>query len=164
MRRGETRTLSARRMGARKHYEALFGELESRYGPLDRATVSAIVGFSAGGPVSLSRIERKNLHVTCELSLYPEQKTSVEGLKFELLSLGAFDLLTCRALFTAIGNLSMERTLGHDHTIDVRSVLESGEPPRVRLSLFSQTEIGGEMFGIYQVVPDTKEDAPECAQ
>jgi hypothetical protein len=48
----------------------------------------------------------------------------------------------------------MERTLGHDHTIDVRSVLESGEPPRVRLSLFSQTEIGGEMFGIYQVVPD----------
>jgi hypothetical protein len=110
-------------MGAREHYEALFGELESRYGPLDRATVSAIVGFSAGGPVSLSRIERKNLHVTCELSLYPEQKASVEGLKFELLSLGAFDLLTCRALFTAIGNLSMERTLGHDHTIDVRSVL-----------------------------------------
>ena len=141
-------------VAARKHYEALFRELEKRHGQLDELTVSAIVGFSAGGPVSLSRIGKKNVYVTCELSLYPEQRPSAEGLKFELLSLGAFDLLTCRALFTTIGNLSMEETLGHDHTIDVRGVLESGKPPQVRLSLFSQSEIGGEMFGVYQVVPD----------
>ena len=141
-------------MDTHTHYEALFAQLASRFGPLDRATVSAVVGFGAGGPVSLSRIEKKNLHVTCELSLYPAQKASAEGLRFELLSIGAFDLLTCRALFTAIGHLSMEGTLGHDHTIDVRSVLESGQPPQVRLRLFSQTEIGGAMFGIYEVVPD----------
>lgn len=140
-------------MGAREHYAALFRELEKRHGRLDGITVSAIVGFSAGGPVSLSRIEKKNVYVTCELSLYPQQRPSAEGLKFELLSLGAFDLLTCRALFTAIGNLSMQETLGHDHTIDVRSVLEPAEPPQVRLSLFSQCEIGGDRFGVYRLVP-----------
>lgn len=125
-------------MGAGEHYEALFRELERRHGRLDESTVSAVVGFSAGGPVSLSTIRRKNIYVTCELSLYPEQRASAEGLKFELLSHNAFDLLACRALFTAI---------------DVEGVMGSGDPPQVRLSLFSKTEIGGEMYGIYQVAP-----------
>lgn len=141
-------------MGARKHYEALFQELERRHGRLDDHTLTAIVGFSAGGPVSLSKLEKKKIYVTCELSLYPEQKLSEEGLKFELLSLGAFDAGICRALFTALGDLSMHETLGHDHTIDVRDILQSEEQSQVRLKLFSNCEIGGENFGVYQVVPE----------
>jgi hypothetical protein len=48
----------------------------------------------------------------------------------------------------------MQEKLGHDHTIDVRDVLQSGEPSQVRLQLFSECKIGGERFGVYQVVPD----------
>jgi hypothetical protein len=141
----------------RTHYEALFRQLERAHGRLDAETLTAVVGFGAGGPVSLSKIERKNIYVTCELSLYPQQKPSAEGLRFELLSLGAFPGTTCRELFTALGNLSMEASLGHDHTIDVRQVLSAGEPPAVRLELFSECEIDGERFGVYQVLPANDE-------
>jgi hypothetical protein len=138
---------------AKKHYEELFRELERKHGRLDKATLTAIVGFSAGGPVSLSQLAKKNIYVTCELSLYPQQKASEEGLKFELLSLGAFDAITCRALFTALGRLSMTDALGHDHTVDVQDVVEA-RPAQVRLRLFSECEIGGGKFGVYEVVPD----------
>jgi hypothetical protein len=136
-----------------KHYQALFRELERRHGRLDDETLTSIVGFSAGGPVSLSTLAKKNIYVTCELSLYPEQKKSAEGLKFELLSLGKFDEDTCRTLFTALGNLSMNETLGDGHTVDVSGVMPSGEPSQVRLELFSEADIGDGRFGVYQVAP-----------
>lgn len=140
-----------------RHYEALFRNLQARHGRLDKKIVSSVVGFSGGGPVSMSTLEKKGIYVTCELSLYPEQKRSEEGLKFELLSLGPFDLLACRVLLTAIGNISMHETLGHDHTIDVGKVMEPGQPSVVKLRLFSECEIGGEKFGVYQVVPEHDE-------
>jgi len=140
-------------MEAAKHYQALFQELERRHGRLDDDTLTSIIGFSAGGPVSLSKLARKKIFVTCELSLYPDQKRSSDGLKFELLSLGAFDEDTCRALFTALGNLSMNSPLGHGHTIDVGAVMPPGEPSQVELKLFSESTIGNEKFGVYQVVP-----------
>jgi hypothetical protein len=138
-------------MGAAKHYQALFRELERRHGRLDDETLTSIVGFSAGGPVSLSKLAKKKIYVTCELSLYPEQKESTEGFKFELLSLGAFDELTCRTLFTALGSLSMNETLGDGHTVDVSGVMPSGAPSQVRLELFSEVDIGAAKFGVYQV-------------
>ena len=137
-----------------EHFKALFRGLEEEHGRLDRKIVGAIVGFSAGGPVSLSTIKRKKIHVTCELSLHEEQKPSAEGLRFELLSVGSFDLPTCRALFTAIGDLSLQATLGHDHTIGVGDVLGGKGPEKVRLVLFSKTEIDGRRYGVYEVVPD----------
>jgi hypothetical protein len=140
-------------MGAAKHYQTLFQELERKHGRLDDDTLTSIIGFSAGGPVSLSKLEKKNIFVTCELSLYADQKMSSDGLKFELLSLGAFDEDTCRTLFTALGNLSMNATLGHGHTIDVEAIVPSGEPSQVKLKLFSVSTIGNEKFGVYQVLP-----------
>jgi len=136
-----------------KHYQALFEELERRHGRLDEETRTSIIGFSAGGPVSLSKLAKKEIFVTCELSLYPEQKQSTEGLKFELLSLGAFSEAACRTLFTALGNLSMNDTLGDGHTVDVSGVMPSGEPAQVRLELFSAVDIGDRKFGVYQVSP-----------
>jgi hypothetical protein len=140
-------------MKAASHYQALFRELESRHGRLDEETLTSVVGFSAGGPVSLSQLAKRNIYVTCELSLYPGQKPTSEGMKFELLSLGAFDKAACRTLFTALGRLSMEQTLGDGHTIDVSGVMSAGEPPLVTLKLFSQAKVGNETFGVYQVTP-----------
>src|SRR5262245_37108630 len=92
----------SRKMDAREHYRQLFGALEARFGPLDRDTLTSIVGFSAGGPVSLCTIERKKVFVSCELSLYQEQCKSSEGYRFEFLSAGSFDAETVRKLFTAL--------------------------------------------------------------
>jgi hypothetical protein len=144
-------------VSVRKHYETLFRDLEGAHGRLDRETLTAIVGFNAGGPVSMRQLEKKRIYVTCELSLYPEQKESAEGLKFELLSLGAFDEDTCRILFTAIGDISLNEMLGDNHTIDVTAILESPATSVVRLKLFSDCEIGERRFGVYQVVPEVHE-------
>jgi hypothetical protein len=104
----------------------------------------------------LSQIAESNIYLTCELSLYPAQKPSAEGIRFELLSLGAFDQDTCRALFSAIGPLSMDATLGDGHTIDVSSLMRSGQPSVIGLTLFSRTRIGYQDFGVYQVAPAAK--------
>jgi hypothetical protein len=135
-------------------YAALFRELESKYGPLDSETVTSIVGFSAGGPVSLSKLERKKLFVTCELSVYPEQRKSKENLNFELLAIDDFSEDWCRKVFTALGNLSMNSVLGNNHTIDISGVVEkSSVAKKVQLKLFSKTKYENKNYGIYRVVP-----------
>ena len=67
------------------HYEALYEQLQREVGALSNETASGIVGFSAGGPVSMVSVPGKAIYVTCELSLYPEQLPSSEGERYELL-------------------------------------------------------------------------------
>ena len=140
-------------MDYESHYRELFKPLEMAQGSLDSDTLTSIIGFSAGGAISLMKIERKNIYVTCELSAYPEQKPSTEGFRFELLSLGSFDEDTCRSLFTALGALSMDVALGNGHTVDVSGAVESKHVANVRLKLFSKSTIGNEHFGVYEVLP-----------
>jgi hypothetical protein len=148
----QSTTLGALQVDAKAHYQALFRKLEWTHGPLDKETVTSIVGFSAGGLVSLSKLANKNIFVTCELSLYPEQKPSAEGLRFELLTIDSFDEDTCRVLLTALGNLSMNEQLGDGHTLDVRGVMKSAKPHEVKLKLFSESKIGNGRFGVYEVL------------
>ena len=68
----------------RAFYDALFAPLVERHGPLDAATLTAIVGFDAGGPISLCTIGRDRrarliTYVTCELAVRPEQVESGFG-------------------------------------------------------------------------------------
>jgi hypothetical protein len=139
-------------MRYRQHYAKLFEVLESAYGKLDDATVTAVIGFSAGGPVSLRKREASQLFVTCELSVYEEQKLSADGIKFEFLSKDDFDQKQARVLFTALGRLSMEDELGNNHTIDVAQIaLVSTDT--VGLHLFSRVMIEGVAYGLYRVRP-----------
>ncbi|GAD01130.1 hypothetical protein AALB_1210 [Agarivorans albus MKT 106] len=111
------------------------------------------MGFSVGGPVSLSKIEDRKLYVTCELAAYPEQQASAEGLKFELFSIGVFSEEWCRSVFTALGNLTFEAKLGDRHTINISGLIEGPEATNtVQLRLFSKTDIGNEKYGLYEVV------------
>lgn len=145
------KTVRCMSMDLDSHYKKLFSQLVSKYGDLDPDTLTSIVGFSAGGPVSLGKIGQKNLYVSVELSLYKHQIKSSEGLNYEFLSIGAFDEDTCRALFTALGNLSMNATLGNNHTIDVSGLL-GGKVKLVKLSLFSKTRVGlFNRYGVYLV-------------
>ncbi len=134
-----------------QHYKSLFADLEKEFGTLDAETVVATIGFSAGGPVNLCRRLEAKLFVTCELSVYDKQKTSMDGIKFELFSKDDFDETTARAVFTAIGNLSMHAQLGHRHTVDV--TIAETSVNIVMLELFSTTDIDGQQFGLYRVRP-----------
>src|SRR5262245_14047367 len=128
-------------MKAQRHYELLLRPVVERYGELEEGTLTSIIGFSAGGPVSLCKVQGRDIYVTGELSLYPEQRLSAEGLRFELLSSGDFEEHICRKLFTALGSLSMEAALGHEHTVDAAAALELEQPCIVSLKLFSRTTI-----------------------
>jgi hypothetical protein len=134
------------------YFSMLFDSIESRFGPFETESLSSIVGFSAGGPVSLSTNEKSGVFCTCELSLYPEQKPSAENLRYELLVVKDFPEEVCRRLLTTLGNLSMNAVLGDGHTIDMSGVFD-GEPRTVRLALDSSIDWNGEGRGIYQVRP-----------
>ncbi|MGX5202414.1 hypothetical protein [Aliikangiella sp. IMCC44632] len=136
-------------------YNKLFEKLESKYGKLDDETITSIVGFSAGGPVSLSKIGSKNLFVSCELASYPEQQKSSEGLNFEFFSVGKFSEDWCRSVFTALGGLSFDAELGNEHRINISGLVEGPETvDQIRLKLFCQTKIDGKKYGLYEVLAD----------
>jgi len=136
-------------------YKILFSKVEQEIGLVDEETISAIVGFSAGGPVSLSQVESKKVFITCELSLYPQQKKSSEKINFEFISIGDFEMEWCRRVFTSLGALSMDAVLGHGHTINISEIVDSEDTrKRIKLLFYSQSTYKGKKYGIYRVVPD----------
>jgi hypothetical protein len=140
-------------MDYEKFYKELFAPLEEKYGVLDEDTITSFVGFSAGGPVSLSKIEDKKLYVTCELAVYPDQRVSSEGLKFELFSIGSHSEDWCRTVLTAIGDHSFEAELGDRHRIHITGLIEGPEATdTVQLRLFCKSTIGNVEYGLYEVI------------
>ena len=139
-------------MAYEQHYSNLFEQLEDAYGKLDTDTITAIIGFSAGGPVSMCERKAARLFVTCELSVYEEQLTSTDGLKFELFSKDDFDEEQAHAIFTALGRQSMEAHLGNNHSVDLSQIAKARSRV-IRLHLFSKATIEGVAYGLYQVRP-----------
>jgi hypothetical protein len=137
-------------MADQQHYARLFERLEDEYGKLDPDTIFAIIGFAVGGPVNMCERKAQRLFVTCELSAYEEQQPSAEGLKFEFFCKDEFDEDQARAIFTALGALSMEATLGDDHTVDLSQIAKA-RVNVVRLHLFSRVTIEGAEYGLYRV-------------
>jgi hypothetical protein len=135
------------------HYDALFAEIADQFGQLSPKVMSAIVGFSAGGPVSVARVDGKPLYVTCELSLYPEQIPSSEGERFEFLVESPLDPSAVQDLLSSLGRLSFHEELGDGHTIDLSNVSPTGGPQLVSLRHFSSVALATGRFGIYQVLP-----------
>ncbi|EGR1699750.1 hypothetical protein HYN73_02225 [Vibrio parahaemolyticus] len=140
-------------MDYNEYYDITFAPIEEKYGKLDEETMTSIIGFSMGGPVSMSSINSKKIYASCELSVYPEQKKSTDGYKFEFLSAGHFNAETCQSIFTALGNLSFNAQLGNGHTIDVSGVVGDGSASLVKISLFSCSTYLNEKIAIYEVSP-----------
>lgn len=145
---------SEKKIDYQKFYKAMFKKIESEFGALDEETLTSIVGFSAGGPVSMSQIKSKNLYVTCELSVYDNQNKSSQNLNYEFFSVNSFNSDWCHTVFTALGNLSMESELGTGHIINLTGLVEPNDPvQQVKLKLFSRTTYKGEKYGVYEVIP-----------
>ena len=135
------------------HYDRLFRRVVREEGALDNETITSIIGFSAGGPVSICRVTSRNVYVTCELSLYPSQRVSAQGVRFELLSRAGLEESTTISMLTALGNFSMNVKLGDGHTVDLRAVLPKQGVGSVRLSLYSRVGFLWPRYGIYEVTP-----------
>jgi hypothetical protein len=133
------------------HYEALYADLHHEFGVLDAETITGIIGFSAGGPVSMVQVPGKRAYVTCELSLYPEQVPSSEGERYELFCRLPVTESQAQALLTALGNLSQNARLGHGHTVDVSAAGEAGGVQVVTLRHYSSSMIADVAYGIYEV-------------
>lgn len=138
-----------------RFYQHLFSKVEKTAGtPLDPNTITAIIDFSAGGPVSLRSIHEKRIYLTCELAMQDGQQPSADGaLRYELMTEEHFSEDTARALLTALGNLSQNAILGKGHTIDVSWALESDDPYIVKLELVHKFSFEKNSFGIYRVIP-----------
>lgn len=137
---------------ARAHYETLFAAVIARLGALSPRTWTAVIGFSAGGPVSMVQVEGQHAFVTCELSMYPEQIPSAEGERYELLCRMPLAERQIQDLLTGLGALSMEAELGDGHSIDVSALEVEPSLSVVRLSHFSSAVVSGERCGIYEVI------------
>ena len=134
-------------------YKVLFGPLVEKFGEIDDETITSLIGFSGGGPVSLSSIREQNLYVSCELSCYPEQNLSSEGIRYEFFSKSGFSEDWCQAIFTALGGLSFQSELGDGHTIVTTGLIDGKEAvDEIQLKLFSKTEIDGGAYGLYEVL------------
>jgi hypothetical protein len=136
-----------------EHYERLFKPVVREYGSIDDNTITGIVGFGAGGPVSVCRTTSRKIYVTCELSLYASQHVSSDGIRFELLSRSSFGESATIAMLTALGNLSMSTDLGEGHTVDLTGALPELGITAVRLRLYSRVGVFRSKHGIYEVVP-----------
>jgi hypothetical protein len=139
-------------MSYQELYAILFKQLVDQFGMLDERTIMGIIGFTAGGPVNMCERKAAGLFVTCELSVYEEQKTSTDGLKFEFFSKDDFDEEQARAILSALGRLSMEVHLGDNHTVDISEIAKA-RCDVVRLALFSQARFEDIDYGLYRVGP-----------
>ena len=134
------------------HYNRLLRPITREFGAFAPATITSIVGFSAGGPVSLLRVTGRWVYVTCELSFYSEQKASTEGIQFELLSRQIQDESTVISTLTALGNLSMNAQLGDGHTVDVSGAVAASRPAIIKLRLYSKLGFLRPRYGVYEVL------------
>lgn len=136
-------------------YKALFAPLEAQVGALDPETITPIVGFDAGGPVSLVTVGRACgeefvTYITCELAVRPDQQPSTSG-RYEL-------ALTCNnadwasELLTNIAHMTLEVAFGHGHTLDVKPWLGRRSPVQgLAFEGLSQSTIEGEPYSVLRL-------------
>jgi hypothetical protein len=109
-------------MESEEFYDLLFAPVVAELGPFDTTTMTAIVGFDVGGPISLMTIgrDRRNefvTYVTCELATREDQVPSDYG-RYEL-------LLTCDDeswawdILTNVGQMTTDEAFDHGHTLDI---------------------------------------------
>ncbi|MGU3398849.1 hypothetical protein ACLBWS_03765 [Brucellaceae bacterium D45D] len=138
-----------------RFYKRLLQKVEDKAGAnFDPDTLTGIIGFSTGGPISVRTIKNKRIYVTCELARYREQQQSADGLlHYELMTEGHFPEDIAHRLLTAIGGMSLNTALGKKHTIDVTAVIEGEGTSTVVLDLYSRFSFEKASYGIYRISP-----------
>jgi hypothetical protein len=147
-------------------YETLTAPVEAVFGKRDPMTLSAIVGFSAGGPVSLFTFGAKSgakfvTYLSCELACYEDQKRSSAG-PFELL-MTCNDEAFARTAMTAVGDVSLAAPLDDGHSIDLGPKLDEASPLQgVVLERFSTTTFGRKPYAVLRAIGVTRAELDYC--
>jgi hypothetical protein len=140
-------------MDVEKHYEALFGPVQDRIGPIDSDSLVGIVGFDGGGPISLSTIgvgrAEYPTYVTCALSVRDDQRHE-ECPPFEVL-IRCNDQGFAWNVLTALGDLSLQATLGPGHIVHLDD-LAAGGVVAILLEEFARVDIAGRPHAVLQAV------------
>jgi len=152
-------------VGGEAFYRALFEPVLAALGPFDPLTLTSVIGFSAGGPVSLMTIGRGGgrpvTYVTCELACYADQRPSSVG-PFEVL-ISSSEETWARTAASCIGLLSLEAEVDHLHTIDLASRVDPSENLQgVILERFSSSQIAGTRYGILRAIGVTRPELEWC--
>jgi hypothetical protein len=140
-------------MDYKRFYKHLFQPIEERIGPVDEATIVAIVGFDCGGPVSLCTVGRGSepfaTYVTCELAVRDDQQPAEFG-RYEI-------MMTCdnedwaRKILTKIGQMSMESLFAQGDTIDIKQIAGPDFPLQgLVVEEFARVAIDGQGYGIFR--------------
>ena len=138
-------------MNYKRFYTRLFKPIEKRIGKVDGESLSALIGFDCGGPVTLSTVGYGRAqfvtYVTCELAVREEQCPAECG-RYEA-------MMTCddeewaQKILTQIGQISLECVFGHGHSIDVGPVV--GRKSRLQglvVEEFARVTIDKQSYGI----------------
>lgn len=149
-------------MDYKRFYAKLFAPLEAEIGPIDPLTISAIVGFDAGGPLSFCTIGAKRgeafvTYVSCELAVRKEQTPSDVG-RYELLC-SCDDEQWVRSILSVLGRMSLGTRFGPGHTVDIGPVVgPDASIQSVLLETQSRTTIHGKKYGILRVIGITRDE------
>lgn len=138
-------------MDYRRFYRELFRPVEDRIGRVDHASLTAIIGFDCGGPITVCTVGRGQgrfvTYLTCELAIREEQQPSAFG-RYEL-------MMTCddedwaHKILTKLGQMSLETVFGHGHTVDISSVVETDCPVQGLVAEeFARVTIDEKPYGI----------------
>lgn len=103
-------------------YRQLLRPLEPDLGSADPLTITAIVGFDAGGPLSFCSFGRdgpieRRAYVSCELALRDDQPPSAVG-RYELLAHCANEDWV-RCVVSDIGRMSLDVAFDDGHSLDI---------------------------------------------
>ncbi len=139
-------------MEYRRFYKQLFLPVEREFGPLDEETLTGVVGFSAGGSLSLCTVGRKAAvdfitYVSCELAVRGDQAVGPWG-PYELMMI-ADDEDWTQSVLTNIAEMSLQCVFEPGHTLDIRAWVDSECPVQAILfEEFAKSEIDGTEYGI----------------
>lgn len=109
-------------MNYKAFYDKLLQPVVTTIGEFDDSTLSSVVGFDAGGPLSFRTITESNsnstkTYVSCELAVRQKQLPSSNG-RFELMAI-CDDEDWVRSVLTNIGEMSFDAAFDHGHTLDI---------------------------------------------
>ena len=155
-------------MDYQRFYKQLFQPIEERIGPIDAATIMAIIGFDCGGPVSVCTVGRGCeafvTYVTCELAVREEQKPTAFG-RYEVM-MTCDDEQWAHNILTKIGQMSLESAFGQGHTVDIGQVVGPDCPLQGLVAEeFIRVTIDGIGYGILRFHGITRSEltfAREC--
>jgi hypothetical protein len=138
-------------MDYQRFYKQLFQPIEERIGHVDEASIMAIIGFDAGGPVTLCTVgrghERFVTYVTCELSVRDEQQPAEFG-RYEVM-MTCDDEAWARNILTKIGQMSFESVFEHGDTLDIGPVVGPACPLQgLVVEEFARVTVDGRGYGI----------------